>query len=181
MRFEASEAYFEAWEAGFEVSKARFEVSEARFEAWGPDERGGRTNEWTNESPPVFYRTSSPSGPLPKKREREVQNVSSCNTMGFYEINLQTEHIHPFRHSFSCLGRCSPPSSSTISHFLIFTKKLKFSLRMSDWKQFHFTPWGEKGNDPNVTKFLTTVRLHVIWQNIILGLVYALNSKHFTL
>ena len=36
----------------------------------GPDERGGRTNkrinERTNESPPVFYRTSSPSGPLPK-------------------------------------------------------------------------------------------------------------------
>ena len=25
----------------------------------------GRTNERTNESPPVFYRTSSPSGPLP--------------------------------------------------------------------------------------------------------------------
>ena len=36
----------------------------------GPDEGGGtdaRTNERTNESPPVFYRTSSPSGPLPKK------------------------------------------------------------------------------------------------------------------
>ena len=36
----------------------------------GPDEGGGtdkRTNEQTNESPPVFYRTSSPSGPLPKK------------------------------------------------------------------------------------------------------------------
>ena len=37
---------------------------------------GGRTNEQTNErtdgrtneSPPVFYRTSSPSGPLPKNR-----------------------------------------------------------------------------------------------------------------
>ena len=26
-----------------------------------------RTNEQTNESPPVFYRTSSPSGPLPKR------------------------------------------------------------------------------------------------------------------
>ena len=25
----------------------------------------GRTNEWTKESPPVFYRTLSPLGPLP--------------------------------------------------------------------------------------------------------------------
>ena len=31
-----------------------------------------RTNERMNESPPVFYRTSSPSGPLPKK-EREIE------------------------------------------------------------------------------------------------------------
>ena len=26
-------------------------------------------NGWTNKSPPVFYRTSSPLGPLPKKRK----------------------------------------------------------------------------------------------------------------
>ena len=32
----------------------------------GTDERtDGRTNKQTNKSPPVFYRTSSPSGPLP--------------------------------------------------------------------------------------------------------------------
>ena len=32
----------------------------------GPDKGGdARTNGRTNESPPVFYRTSSPSGPLP--------------------------------------------------------------------------------------------------------------------
>merc|ERR1711911_337651 len=32
----------------------------------GGDERtNGRTNGMTNESPPVFHRTSSPSGPLP--------------------------------------------------------------------------------------------------------------------
>ena len=37
----------------------------------GLDEGGTheRTNERTNKSPPVFYRTSSPSGPLPKKRQ----------------------------------------------------------------------------------------------------------------
>ena len=31
----------------------------------------GQTDERTNESPPVFYRTLSPSGPLPKKRKKE--------------------------------------------------------------------------------------------------------------
>ena len=38
----------------------------------GSDEGGvltdKRTNGRTNKSPPVFYRTSSPLGPLPKKR-----------------------------------------------------------------------------------------------------------------
>ena len=35
----------------------------------GPDGGGTnkRTNKRTNESPPVFYRTLSPSGPLPKR------------------------------------------------------------------------------------------------------------------
>ena len=27
-----------------------------------------QTDGWTNKSPPVFYRASSPSGPLPKKK-----------------------------------------------------------------------------------------------------------------
>ena len=31
----------------------------------------GRMDERTNESPPVFYRTLSPSEPLPKSRRRE--------------------------------------------------------------------------------------------------------------
>ena len=34
-----------------------------------------RMNERTNERPTVFYRTSSPSGPLPKKRERKKKEV----------------------------------------------------------------------------------------------------------
>ena len=41
-----------------------------------PDRWGrmdGRTNERTNESPPVFYRTSSPSGPRPKKRYKTIR------------------------------------------------------------------------------------------------------------
>ena len=46
-----------------------------------------RTNEWTdgrtNESPPVFYRTSSPSGPLPKRqpllvRQRRGESVEEA-------------------------------------------------------------------------------------------------------
>ena len=32
------------------------------------EQNDGWTDERTNKSPPVFYRTSSPSGPLPKKR-----------------------------------------------------------------------------------------------------------------
>ena len=31
------------------------------------ERKNGRTDKQTNESPPVFYRTSSPLGPLPKK------------------------------------------------------------------------------------------------------------------
>ena len=41
-----------------------------------PDGGDGLTNERTdgrtNESPPVFYRTSSPSGPLPKRGFRRL-------------------------------------------------------------------------------------------------------------
>ena len=43
----------------------------------GPDEGGTnkRTNEQTNErKSPVFYRTSSPSGPLPKNSKTDKQN-----------------------------------------------------------------------------------------------------------
>ena len=32
----------------------------------------GRTDVRTNKSPPVFYRTSSPSGPLPKKADSRL-------------------------------------------------------------------------------------------------------------
>ena len=46
---------------------------------------------------------------------------------------------------------------------------------------FALPPRGEKYSAPNVTKFLTITLLHVTWQNIILELVSALTSKHFTL
>ena len=39
---------------------------------------GGQTNGRTNVSPPVFYRTSSPSGPLPKKECLISDQVIRC-------------------------------------------------------------------------------------------------------
>ena len=36
-----------------------------------------RTNKQTNESPPELYRTLSPSGPLPKKRDREERETQT--------------------------------------------------------------------------------------------------------
>ena len=39
---------------------------EGQTDGWADD---GRTDERTNKSLPVFYRTSSPSGPLPKKTD----------------------------------------------------------------------------------------------------------------
>ena len=47
--------------------RADFRPKRADFRperAWGDK----RTNGMTNESPPVFYRTLSPSGPLPKRQ-----------------------------------------------------------------------------------------------------------------
>ena len=44
---------------------------------------------------------------------------------------------------------------------------------------FKNVPRGKKYNAPNEKEFLTIIMLHIVWQNIILGLVYALNSKHF--
>ena len=56
--------------ADFRRERVDFRPERAGFRperAWG-----GWTDGWMdgqrNESPPVFYRTSSPSGPLPKKR-----------------------------------------------------------------------------------------------------------------
>ena len=52
----------------------------------GSDEGGGltnkKTNGRTNESPPVFYRTSSPLGPLPKNTVLFIsgeENHRFCN------------------------------------------------------------------------------------------------------
>ena len=38
-------------------------------------------NEQTNKSPPVFDRTSSPLGPLPKKDERKKENKAGYTAM----------------------------------------------------------------------------------------------------
>ena len=50
----------------------------------GPDEGGGQTDERTNErKSPVFYRTSSPLGPLPKK--------SPCVLQGFVPLEAAAQ------------------------------------------------------------------------------------------
>merc|ERR1712074_12703 len=49
----------------------------------GSDERGGtnkRTDGRTNKSPPVFYRSSSPSGPLPCYPSPSIANIHSRAT-----------------------------------------------------------------------------------------------------
>ena len=38
------------------------------------EQTNGQTDGGTNESPPVFYRTWSPSGPLPKKRNKSSKD-----------------------------------------------------------------------------------------------------------
>ena len=50
-----------------QISSLIWQISGLR----GPRDDGrtdGRMDKWMNESPLVFYRTSSPSGPLPKNR-----------------------------------------------------------------------------------------------------------------
>ena len=58
--------------ADFRPDRADFRPDRADFRperAWG-GQTNGWTNERMNESPPVFCRTSPPSGPLPKKTMR---------------------------------------------------------------------------------------------------------------
>ena len=61
-------ADFRLERADFRLERADFKYERADFRperAWG-GRTNGRTNEQTNKSPPVFYRTLSPSGPLPR-------------------------------------------------------------------------------------------------------------------
>ena len=54
--------------ANFKPEKANFRPERVDFwpeRAWGDEQ----TEERMNECPPVFYRTLSPLGPLPKKRK----------------------------------------------------------------------------------------------------------------
>ena len=60
--------------ADFRPEKADFRPERADFRperAWGDGQTNKQTNQQTNKrKSPVFYRTSSPSGPLPKKNIR---------------------------------------------------------------------------------------------------------------
>ena len=72
----AQKAYFRSERVNFSPERADFRPERVDFSPEKADFRperawGGRTNERTNgrtnKSPPVFYRTSSPWGPLPKR------------------------------------------------------------------------------------------------------------------
>ena len=61
-----------AWEGWFQACKGRFQPERADFRPervlgdWWTDGRtNGWTDGWANKSPPVFYGTLSPLGPLP--------------------------------------------------------------------------------------------------------------------
>ena len=58
---------------GFRPERPDLRSQRPELRPEGLDE-GGRTDERTNESPPVFYRTSSPSGPLPKNKMIKLSN-----------------------------------------------------------------------------------------------------------
>ena len=70
-------ADFRPERADFRPERADFRPERADFRperAWGDE----RTNERTNKrKSPVFYRTSSPSGPLPKNRRRKGERKKS--------------------------------------------------------------------------------------------------------
>ena len=53
----------------FRSKRADFKPEKADFRSKRPDGgSNGRMEGWTNKIPLVFYRTSFPSGPLPKNR-----------------------------------------------------------------------------------------------------------------
>ena len=63
----------------------RSQRPELKPEALDVGGTNGRTDGRTNESPPVFYRTSSPSEPLPKKgkKKRGIMTFSFRRLAGF--------------------------------------------------------------------------------------------------
>ena len=77
--------------ADFRPEKADFRPERADFRperAWGDGQTNKQTNQQTNKrKSPVFYRTSSPLGPLPKKgtdqptdRRTDIAGVESRST-----------------------------------------------------------------------------------------------------
>ena len=60
--------------ANSKPEKADFRLKRADFEPEKSD--GGGTNGMTNESPPVFYKTSSPLRPLPKNQLKNASPIT---------------------------------------------------------------------------------------------------------
>ena len=71
---ESERADFRPERADFRPKRVDYRPERADFgpeRAWEDEQMNGQMDDWTNrmtnKSPPVFYRTLSPSGPLPKK------------------------------------------------------------------------------------------------------------------
>ena len=113
----ASKLRFKPWEWDLSL-EARIWAWRLGFEPGGwdlsPEAKGERTdkqtnermNEQTNQSPPVFYRTSSPLGPLPKKPLTDIT---------YKDLHLPapsaSKRYRLFLYSISC-----PPTLSSVPH-----------------------------------------------------------------
>ena len=68
-RSEMADFRVRAERVDFRSKRADFKPEKADFRSKRPDGgSNGRMEGWTNKIPLVFYRTSFPSGPLPKNR-----------------------------------------------------------------------------------------------------------------
>ena len=77
--FRPEKADFRPERANFRSARAESRPERATFRSERPDgdkETERRTEGWINESPPVFYRTSFPSGPLPKKQTSQRPHLT---------------------------------------------------------------------------------------------------------
>ena len=68
--FRPERANFRPERVNFRPERADFRPERVDFRperAWGKKFKNGQNDGWTNKSPPVFHRTLSPLGPVPRK------------------------------------------------------------------------------------------------------------------
>ena len=87
--------------ADFRPERAAFSPKRADFRperAWGDKQ----TNERRNKSPPVFYRTSSRSGPLPERGKVRLLDFAHAST---FSCHVEVETLIFFHSCFLPFGR----------------------------------------------------------------------------